>query len=69
MKKGEIRQMTADELSLKLQELEEERWKLRFRSGTQKIDNPLRLRILRRDIARIKTALRQSELGKQKIAK
>lgn len=61
--------MTADELSLKLQELEEERWKLRFRSGTQKIDNPLRLRILRRDIARIKTALRQSELGKQKIAK
>jgi large subunit ribosomal protein L29 len=68
MKKGEMRQMTTDELSMKLREFEEELWKLRFRSGTQKVDNPLRLRTLRRDIARIKTLLRQSELGKREIA-
>lgn len=68
MKKAELRQMTADELSLKLKELAEELWKLRFRSGTKKIDNPLRMRILRRDIARIKTFLRKSELGRKEIA-
>jgi len=69
MKMGEIRQMSETELRTKLRELEEELWRLRFRSGTQKLDNPLRLRILRRDIARIKTVLREAELGKRELAK
>ncbi len=63
MKKAEIRQMSGAEMSVKLSEFEEELWRLRFRSGAQKLDNPLRMRILRRDIARIKTALREMDLG------
>lgn len=63
MKMAEIRQMSVSELGMKLKELEEELWRLEFRSGTQKLDNPLRLRILKKDIARIKTILHEVELG------
>jgi large subunit ribosomal protein L29 len=63
MKMAEIRQMSTTELETKLRELEEELWRLEFRSGTQKLDNPLRLRILKKDIARIKTILHEVKLG------
>ena len=59
MKPAELRELSSDELQGKLQELTEERFRLRFRSATESIENPMRFRAIRRDIARIKTVLRQ----------
>jgi large subunit ribosomal protein L29 len=58
MKANELTEMKPEELEAKLQELVQERFNLRFRSATESIENPLRFRAIRRDIARIKTALR-----------
>jgi len=63
MKATEIRNMTAAEIGARIEEVEEELFRLRFRHGNQGIDNPLRLRFLQRDVARLKTALRENELG------
>ena len=57
-------ELSVDDLKAKLEELTKERFNLRFRSATESIENPMRFRSLRRDIARIKTALRAKELGK-----
>jgi large subunit ribosomal protein L29 len=57
MKANDVKDMTQDELKAKLAELTEERFRLRFRSATESIENPMRFRAIRRDIARIKTAL------------
>jgi large subunit ribosomal protein L29 len=58
MKPRELQQLSESELETKLAELTEERFRLGFRSATEAIENPLRFRTLRRDIARIKTILR-----------
>ncbi len=58
MNATELRELSADELKAKLAELTEERFRLRFRSASETIDNPMRFRTLRRDIARILTVLR-----------
>ena len=63
MKASEIRDMTAGDIAAKIAELEEERFRLTFRSGTEALENPLRLRYIRRDIARLKTV--QTERTKQ----
>jgi len=60
----ELRELSVDDLKAKLAELSEERFRLRFRSATEAIENPIRFRHLRRDIARIQTVLRAKELGK-----
>ena len=54
----ELRDLSDDELKAKLAELKEERFRLRFRSASESIDNPMRFRTLRRDTARILTGLR-----------
>jgi large subunit ribosomal protein L29 len=59
MKAHEIREMTEDELRVKLSELREEYFRLSFRNAVHKIDNPLQLRTLRKDIARCQTILKQ----------
>ena len=59
MKPNELREMSVDDLQSKLEELVAERFNLRFRSATESIENPMRFRALRRDIARIKTVLQQ----------
>jgi large subunit ribosomal protein L29 len=59
MKATEMREQSDDELQSKLAELVEERFRLRFRSATEAIENPMRFRALRRDIARIRTVLRE----------
>ena len=60
------REQSDDELEAKLAELVEERFRLRFRSATEAIQNPMRFRALRRDIARIQTVLRERQTtGKQ----
>jgi len=56
---NELREMSVEELRAKLGELVEEQFRLRFRSATESIENPMRFRALRRDIARIKTVLQQ----------
>ncbi len=58
MKASDLHAMSVDELKSKLGELTEERYRLRFRSATESIENPMRFRHLRRDIARIHTILR-----------
>jgi len=59
MKAHEIREMTEDEIRTKLSELREEYFRLSFRNAVHKIDNPLQLRTLRKDIARCRTILKQ----------
>jgi large subunit ribosomal protein L29 len=58
MKASEVRELSVEELQAKLAELMEERFRLRFRSATEAIENPMRFRAIRRDIARLKTILR-----------
>jgi len=64
MAETNLHELSVDDLKAKLAELTEERFRLRFRSATESIENPMRFRHLRRDIARIKTLLRAKELGK-----
>ena len=61
MKANEIREMSLDDLRAKIAELTEERFRLRFRSATESIENPMRFRAIRRDIARLNTILREKE--------
>lgn len=63
MKVEEIRDWENSELEARLQELNEERFRLRFRSATMELENPRILRQIRRDIARLKTILRERELA------
>jgi large subunit ribosomal protein L29 len=59
MKADQIRELSAEEIRARLGELEEERFRLRFRGATEALGNPLRLRTIRRDIARLQTVLRE----------
>jgi len=59
MKPDELREMSVEDLEAKLGELTEERFRLRFRSATESIENPMRFRAIRRDIARIQTILKE----------
>jgi large subunit ribosomal protein L29 len=63
MRAEEIREMTVDDIKSRVAELEEERFRLRFRSATETLENPLRLRTIRKDIARLKTVLGERERG------
>ncbi|HOJ57129.1 MAG TPA: 50S ribosomal protein L29 [Bacillota bacterium] len=63
MKAREIRELSTDELNLRLDSLKEELFNLRFQVATGQLDNPMRIRQVRKDIARVKTVLRQRELG------
>jgi len=63
MKAKEIRELTNEELLQKLSELKAELFNLRFQLATGQLDNPMRMRDVRKTIARIKTILRERELG------
>lgn len=56
-----LKEMTADELDAKLAEAREEAFRLRFRSATEAIDNPMRFRALRKEIARMETEVRSRQ--------
>ena len=58
-KTADLRELSAEQLEARLGELAEERFRLRFRSATEAIENPIRFRTIRRDIARIQTILRE----------
>ena len=63
MKVKEIRQLTEVELDSKLLELKAELFNLRFQLATGQLDNPLRIKTVRKDIARVKTIVRERELS------
>jgi len=61
VKPAEIRDMTDGEIRDRIEQLQEERFRLRFRSATQQLENPMLLRNIRRDISRLNTVLRERE--------
>ncbi|CAK7004149.1 50S ribosomal protein L29 [Tissierella carlieri] len=63
MKIKEVRQLSEVELNTKLSELKAELFNLRFQLATGQLDNPLRIKAVRKDIARVKTIVRERELG------
>jgi large subunit ribosomal protein L29 len=54
---SDLRELSVEQLEAKLAELREERSKLRFRSATESIENPMQFRVMRRDTARVLTIL------------
>ncbi len=66
MRADEIREMSAADIRTRIAELEEERFRLTFRAATEPLEDPLRLRTLRKDIARLKTVLREQTLAAAK---
>jgi large subunit ribosomal protein L29 len=62
MKAADLRELTAEELQAKLKELEEEVFNLKFRVASQQLENTARLKESRRDIARLKTVMREKAL-------
>ena len=64
-KTSDIRELPVSELTERLDETREELFNLRFQLATGQLDNYRRVRLLRRDIARVKTVLRERELASQ----
>jgi large subunit ribosomal protein L29 len=62
VKPADIRDLTDDEVREQIVLAKEELFRLRFRGATQEIESPALLRTLRRDVARLKTVLREREL-------
>jgi large subunit ribosomal protein L29 len=63
LKASEVREWSDAEIRARVVELEEERFRLGFRAATETLEDSLRLRLLRRDVARLKTVLRERERG------
>ena len=61
MKASELRELSAAELNEKLSELKQELFNLRFQHAVNQLENPMRMKAVKRDIARVKTVLRTSE--------
>lgn len=59
----DIRDMDEAGIRSRIAELEEERFRLRFRAGTETLEDPLRIRVIRRDIARLNTVLKEKIIG------
>ncbi len=62
MKINEVRAMSSSELANKETELKQELFRLRFQNATNQLANPMKIRSVKRDIAKIKTILREREL-------
>jgi large subunit ribosomal protein L29 len=67
MKAEKYRELTREELERIVRDLKEELFNLRFRVSTQKLDNPLRIRHVRRDLSRVLTVLREDQLGRIRL--
>ena len=65
MKVNEIRDLSADEQSEKIKSLKEELFNLRFQHATGQLENPMRIREVKRSIAQIKTIQHEAALGIQ----
>ena len=67
MKPNKIREMSNVELESELANLKAQLFKLRFQSATNQLDNPLQIKSVRKDIARVKTILRERELKEENV--
>ena len=65
MKINEIRDLTAEELQAKLTDLKKELFNLRFQHATNQLDNPMRIALTKKDIARVSTVIREKQLAEQ----
>ncbi len=63
MKANEVRKMSAAELEKKLGELKKDLFNLRLQHATNQLDNPVKIAEVKRDIARVKTIIRELELA------
>ena len=63
MKIQDLRDLSTQELEDKIKDLKEELFNLRFQNATNQLDNPLRIASVKKDIARVKTVLKEKELG------
>ncbi len=61
MKASELRDLSVAELEQKLGELKQELFNLRFQHAVNQLENPMRMKAVKRDIARVKTVLRSNE--------
>ena len=68
MKAAEIRELSADDLQAKLKEARAELFNLRFQLAINQLDNPMRVSAVKKDIARVKTVLRENEINNSKNA-
>ncbi len=64
MKAKELRDLTYDELVKKENDLQAELFNLRFRLATGQLDNPMMIKSVRKDMARVKTVIRQKDMEK-----
>ena len=62
MKIAEIRNLSANELVEKLNELKAELFHLRFKHAINQLDNPMRIKAVKRDIAKISTVIKENEM-------
>ncbi len=62
MKANELNELSPNELDVKLKDLKSELFNLRFQHATNQLDNPNKLVVVKKDIARVKTILREKEL-------
>ena len=60
--KGNLRELSDDELAQKLDEAKEELFNLRFQLVTGQLDNPMRIKVMRKEVARILTVMREREI-------
>lgn len=63
MKASDVRKMSATELEAKLGELKKDLFQLRLQNATNQLDNPVKIAQVKRDIARVKTIIRENELA------
>ena len=63
MKANEVRKLSSADLEKKLTELKKDLFQLRLQHATNQLDNPVKIRETKHDIARVKTMLRQKELS------
>ena len=66
MKAEQVREMSVDDLKSKVKELSEQMFRLRLQQSVGQLDNPMRIRETRKDIARVRTALRQKQQSQAK---
>lgn len=62
MKANEIRELSKEELTLKLKDLKQELFNMRFQHATNQLDNPMKMVEVKKTIARVKTILREIEI-------
>ena len=65
MRKSELNKLSKDELNTKLIDNQEALVNLRFQKALQQLDHPQQVKLIKREIAQVKTAIREFELGKR----